>query len=69
MTLMEESYRLTTLQSAGKKPPKSILWPDLLTYRDWCDRQVTLMWAKGLVTARVHVEIINDQKHCCVMER
>jgi hypothetical protein len=66
---MDESYRLTTFQHESRKPPKSVLWPALRTYREWCDQQVMLMWAKGLVTARVHVELVEGQKFCCVAER
>jgi len=66
---MDESYRLTTLKAATSKPPTSLLWPNLHTYRDWCDNQVILMWAKGKITARVHMELVGTQKHCCVMEQ
>jgi hypothetical protein len=66
---MDESYRLTAFKAMASKPPKSLLWPDLKTYGEWCDRQVMLMWARGKSTARVHVELVNGQKFCCVVER
>lgn len=66
---MDESYRLTTLLPCRHKPPKSVLWPNLTSYAEWCDRQVQLMWCKGMTLARVHVEIVNDVRFCCVSER